>query len=438
MESVAITNAILVDIDPLRVRRGGVRIANGTIVAAGRDVTAQPGDQAHDCKGAVVLPGLVNGHTHLYSALACGMPPPNESPENFVQILERVWWRLDRALDAGSIEASAVIGAIEALRCGTTTLIDHHASPGCINGSLDMVERGVERVGLRGVLCYEVTDRNGPEGRRAGLTETERYLDKCQRHQHGRFAGMVGGHALFTLDDETLNGMRDLAKEFEVGVHLHLAEDPCDEEKCSSEHQMFLADRLRAHGLLQPPMIFAHGTHLTDADVASISNARSTIAHNARSNMNNSVGYAFIQRMLERLPVILGTDGIGSDMLAELQTAYFKAADEQTGLGPAQIIGMLAGSARRASQSLEVPLGRLEPDHAADLVVTDYVPATPITTDNVAGHIVFGLSSRHVKDVMVDGRWRLRDRALVDLDESAERSTAAESAAGLWKRMQQW
>jgi cytosine/adenosine deaminase-related metal-dependent hydrolase len=220
-------------------------------------------------------------------------------------------------------------------------------------------------------------------------------------------------------------------------VHIHLAEDPCDEEKCSSEHQMFLADRLRAHGLLHAPMIFAHGTHLTDADVASIAQVGATIAHNARSNMNNSVGYAFIQRMLGTLPVMMGTDGIGSDMLAEMRTAYFKACDEQTGLGPAEIIGMLAQSARRASQSLEVELGRLEPGCAADIVVTDHIPATPMTDDNVAGHLVFSLGARHVKDVMIGGQWRLRDRAVVGLDEPAVRCDAAVVAADLWGRMQQ-
>ncbi len=435
MTPTALTNALLVDIDPLRVRPGALRVVDNRIADAGEKTVALPQDTVVDCGGAVVLPGLVNGHTHLYSALACGMPPPAEPPENFLQTLERVWWRLDVAHDEQSIATSATIGAIEAVRCGTTTLIDHHASPSCIGGSLDLIERSLDNLGLRGVLCYEVTDRHGPEGRNAGLAETRRVLDKLQRRHDGRFAGMAGGHALFTLEDETLNGLREICRGFDVGLHLHLAEDACDEDKCSAEHQIYLADRLRAHGLLAPQMLFAHGVHLSDEEVAGLSRVGSTIAHNARSNMNNGVGYAFVQRMIDRLPVILGTDGIGSDMFAEMRAAYLKARDEHAALAPQHVVAMLAGSARRAAQSLDIKLGRLEPDHAADLAVTDYVPATPVTTDNVAGHLVFGMSSRHVRDVMIDGRWRLRNRQLERLDELSERSQARDVAAGLWARM---
>ena len=429
------TNAILVDLDPPAMRRGWLRIEDGTIRSIGEDATAGGGGDVHDCHGAVVLPGLVNGHTHLYSALAVGMPPPDQAPEDFLQILQRVWWKLDLALDERSILASGLIGSIEALRCGTTTLIDHHASPNCIGGSLDLMEQAMERVGLRGVLCYEVTDRNGQAGRDAGLAETARYLELCQKRGDGQFAGLVGGHALFTLEDDTLNDLRDLANDFDVGVHIHLAEDTHDEEVCTSEHQLFLGDRLRAHGLLRRDSLFAHGTHLTDNDIEAITRAGCTLAHNTRSNMNNAVGYAPIPQLWGRVPVCLGTDGIGSDMLAEARTAWFKLRDERTGLGPDAVLHMLANSARRASQSLDLPFGRLEPEYAADLVVTDYYPATPVTGDNVLGHLLFALGSRHVKDVMIGGQWRMKDRCVLGVDEAAERHAAVEIAGALWGRM---
>ena len=435
MTPTALTNAVLVDVDPPRVRYGELRVEEGRIAAVGESVAAGLGDAVHDCGGAVVLPGLVNGHTHLYSALAVGMPSPEQPPESFRHILERVWWKLDLALDERAIETSAVIGAIEALRCGTTTLIDHHASPNCIGGSLDLIERGVDRVGLRGVLCYEVTDRNGSDGRNAGLNETTRYLDRCSRRGDGRFAGLVGAHALFTLEDQTLKELGDLGREFDTGLHLHLAEDACDEETCNADHQMFLVDRLKAHGLLQPAAVFAHGTHLSDDDLRALSRVGCTVVHNARSNMNNSVGYAPVHGMLGAVPVALGTDGIGSDMLAEAKAAYFKARDEGTGVAPGHVLAMLANSARRASRALDIPLGRLEAGQAADLVVTDYVPPTPMTDDNVPGHLLFGIEARHVKDVMIAGQWRLRDRRVVGLDETAERRAAAEVAAALWDRM---
>ncbi|MHC4064799.1 MAG: amidohydrolase family protein [Planctomycetota bacterium] len=435
MTPVTLTNAILLDLDPPRACPGGVRVEGGQIAAVGDAAVPAGAEAIHDCGGAVVLPGLVNAHTHLYSALAVGMPPPAEPPQNFLEILQRVWWKLDLALDERAIEASAVIGAIEALRCGTTTLIDHHASPNCVGGSLDLVERGLERAGLRGVLCYEVTDRHGPDGRRAGLNETARYLDRCTRRGDGRFAGLVGAHALFTLEDSALDALAELTREFDTGLHIHLAEDACDEEACNAEHQMFLLDRLKAHGLLQPAALFAHGTHVGDDDIMALSRTGCTVVHNSRSNMNNSVGHAPVHRLLGSVPLALGTDGIGSDMLAEAKAAYFKAHDQGISLGPAHVVAMLAASARRASQALDTPLGRLEAGYAADLVVTDYVPPTPITDDNAPGHALFGLDARHVKDVMIGGQWRLKDRRVVGLDEAAERRAASEVAADLWQRM---
>ena len=435
MAPITFINGIMVDLDPPRAVLGTLRVEGGSIVGAGDRVRPEPGDEVFDCAGAVVLPGLVNGHTHLYSALACGMPPPADPPANFREILERIWWKLDLALNERAVRASAVVGALDALHCGTTTLIDHHASPGCIGGSLDVLEGALDRVGLRGVLCYEVTDRNGPQGRDAGLAENERYLDKCMRRDEGRFAGLVGAHALFTLADETLGALSRQTREFDVGLHIHLAEDPCDEEACSSEHQMFLLDRLRSHKLLQPETLLAHGTHLSDDDVRALAGLGCSVVHNPRSNMNNAVGYARIARMCPLMPVLLGTDGIGSNMLAEARAAYFKSCDEGPALPPDVVLGMMAQSARRASGSLGVDLGQLEPGCAADLVVTDYVPATPIHDANVAGHLLFGLEARHVKDVMVGGQWQLRDRRAIGLDEAAERRAAAQVAADLWQRI---
>lgn len=430
---IVIQNALLVDIDPPGVQSGGLRIEGGRIAARGDRVSAAAGDELVDCDGAVVLPGLVNGHTHLYSALAVGMPPPPRAPGNFREILELVWWRLDRALDADSIEASACIGALEALHCGTTTLIDHHASPSCIDGSLDMIRGGIERVGLRGVLCYETTDRHGVQGRQTGLVENRRFLDACRAAGDNRFAGLVGAHASFTLEDETMDALRLLADEFGAGVHIHVAEDPCDEAECRAAHGTELIDRFARHGLVRRESVFAHGTHLNDREIGLINEAGVTVAHNPRSNMNNAVGYAPVARF--RCPVMLGTDGIGSDLFAEARHAWFISRHMHAGLAPADIVRMLTNSARRASESLGVALGRLEVGAAADVVVTDLRPATPFTADNLAGHVIFGMSSRDVRHVMVDGEWRLREQAVVHLDERDLRERAREQSARLWARM---
>jgi len=430
-------NAWLVNFDPPRAERGAVRIEGGIIAARGDGILAETDDEAVDCEGAVILPGLVNGHTHLYSALAVGMPAPAEQPRNFHEILKYVWWRLDRALDEQSIAMSARIGALEAVRCGTTTLIDHHASPNCIVASLDIVEEALREVGVRGVLCYETTDRNGRTGRAAGLEENERYLNRCVERSHdvaARFGGLVGAHAAFTLDEESLESLAAMAGRFNVGVHIHVAEDPCDEAICRREYGRSLIERLAEQGIVRPDTVFAHGTHLDTAAVSMVNDVGSTMAHNPRSNMNNAVGYAPVKAF--QCPVMLGTDGIGGDMFAEARAAWLKSRDAATTVAPADVLRMVAESARRASRSLGVRLGELEVGACADVVVTDYRPATPMSSKNVAGHVLFGLDSRHVRSVMVGGKWIMRDRVLETCDEAAIRASSVHVAKAMWAKME--
>ncbi len=430
--AIILRNAILVDLDPPGVEEGELRVDGGFIAARGR-AAAEPADTVVDCGGAVVLPGLVNGHTHLYSSLATGMPPPRILPTSFREILEQVWWRLDRALDADGIEASARIGALDAVRSGTTALIDHHASPNFIAGSLDAVERGTGDVGVRIVQCYETTDRHGPDGAREGLEENRRYLDKCARRRDGRYAALVGAHAAFTLERQTLEELGALADAFDTGVHIHVAEDACDEQETRRRLGMSLLDLLAKTGILRPASIFVHGTHLGPDAMPLLREHTPTVAHNPRSNMNNAVGYAPVAGL--PCPVILGTDGIGSDMLTEARFAWFKARDSRTPLSGEHVLAMLAGAARRASQALGVTLGRLEPAAAADLVITDYVPTTPLTAENIFGHLVFGLGSQFARDVMIGGRWVMQDRRMMACDEVEIRRQARQQAAAIWMRM---
>lgn len=427
---IVLTNAILVDIDPIRVETGSLRIEGNKINVRG-SAKPQAEDTVIDCGGAVVLPGLVNGHTHLYSALAVGMPAPPRNPTNFLQILQLVWWRLDQALDDRSNEMSATIGALDALHCGTTTLIDHHASPRAIAGSLDSIERGITSVGLRGVLCYEVTDRHGKSGRDAGLAENERYL---RRKPDGRFAGLVGAHAAFTLADDALTALADLAKRYDTAVHIHVAEDTGDDAVCRRDFGAPLLDRLQKSGLFDRRNIFAHGIHLNAEAIEIANHTGLHLAHNARSNMNNAVGYSPIGKL--KCPIQLGTDGIGADMFAESKAAWFKSRDGHAGIAPADIIQMLANSARCASDALKVKLGVLEVGAAADVVITDYVPFSPLTTDNLPGHFIFAMSSRNIRHVIADGKLVLRDRVATTCDEPAIRAASRTVAADLWKRME--
>lgn len=466
---ITMTNAILFHLDPIKIESGGIRIDGPTIVAAGPSVQAQLGDTIIDCEEAVVLPGLVNGHTHLYSALATGMPMPPVAPNNFHEILKFIWWRLDRALDAESIEMSARVGALDALACGTTTLIDHHASPNCIEGSLDLIEKGIRDVGLRAVLCYETTDRNGMAGFKAGLAENRRYLEKCKSPNDHRFGALVGAHAAFTLSDASLRACVELAEEFETGLHIHVAEDPCDDAICRAEYGAPLLDRLRNCGLTEigsrtlAHSILGHGTHLSAQDAKDLSSRTAGIAHNPRSNMNNAVGYAPIPHMSR---VLLGTDGIGGDMFTEAKTAWFKYRDSQhqrtneseiakragsvnarstgeqtsiidnsvTGVTPTRILEMLAHNARVASAALGCRLGVLERNSPADIVVTDYVPATPLTTENAAAHFIFAMAASNVRCVLINGDIHLTSRE--ESKARGLREPIIPIARALWSRMQ--
>jgi putative selenium metabolism protein SsnA len=431
--AIILENALLASFDPIRVEHGSLRIDNGQIVGRGETVAGESYDEVIDCRGAVVLPGLVNGHTHLYSALAVGMPPPEKPPQDFVENLQFVWWRLDRAHDAESIETSARIGALGALRCGTTTLFDHHASPNCIEGSLDLIEKGIADVGLRGILCYETTDRHGPPGRAAGLEENRRYLERRMQAYSPHFAGMVGAHASFTLEDATLEELARLAADFDTGVHMHVAEDACDEQDCQEKYQTFLMDRLAGARLLRRPSIFVHGTHLDPEAIVRVREAGATIAHCPRSNMNNGVGTAPMAAY--NCPIMLGTDGHSSDMFLEARIAWLVARQDRAPIPPSAVVVRLAHAARRASDALEITLGKLERNAVADVVITDYRPISPLTSENLAGHFVFSMNTGHVRSVLVNGAWVMRDRAVLSRDEQADCSQAREVARALWGRM---
>jgi putative selenium metabolism protein SsnA len=406
---------IVTSLDPVRVV-GDIWLEDGRVAAPGSGGRL-------DAEGLLVVPGNVCAHTHLYSALARGMPYALAPPRSFVEILQRVWWRLDRALDDESVRASALVGGLEALLSGTTTLVDHHASPNAIDGSLDVIAGALGSLGVRAVLCYETTDRDGPERAAAGLAENRRFLERIARERPPLVRGLVGAHASFTLSDDTLAACADLARG--VGMHVHAAEDAADASA---------VDRLVAAGALDERTLLAHGVHLGLGELAAVRDAGATVAHNARSNMLNHVGHAPVGALNGRLA--LGTDGIGSDMFEESRTAYFRLREEDEAAAAGWALAHLAASARLAGRIFGEPLlGTLEPGAPADLVVLDYVPPAPLDESSLAGHWIFGLSARHVRDVMVAGEWVVRDRRLVGTNQDEVAARAREQAARLWRRL---
>jgi len=399
----------------------------------GRVVEKPPANaEVIDATGCLVLPGLVLGHTHLYSALACGMPGPAAAPVDFPDLLRKVWWRLDRALDSELVALSAEVGAWLAIRCGVTTLVDHHASPGAIDGSLDAVAGALSSVGVRGVVCYEVTDRNGAGERDAGLAETDRFLG---RNRRPNVRGMVGGHALFTLDDAALRGAAALCEKHDVGFHVHVSEDPTDDRVCRGQHRVAPLARLSQFGLLREDTLLGHGVHLSRWERERLAESGCFIAHNPRSNQNNHVGYGVPAEM--GLRVVLGTDGIGADLFAEGQAAFYAGRAHDRDFDAAQVTAWLDNARTFAAARFGEPLlGTLAPGAPADVVVLDNRAPTPIDAGSWPWHFVFTQSAAAVRDVFVAGQPRLRGRRPVDLDEADLLARSREGARRLWSRIE--
>jgi putative selenium metabolism protein SsnA len=358
------------------------------------------------------------------------MPGPKAAPKNFLEVLQKIWWKLDCVLDEECIYYSALIGAIEAIKAGTTTLFDHHASPNFISGSLNIIREALEKVGVRGVLCYEVTDRNGIAGRDAGLRENQNFLENQANSQ---FRGLVGAHAAFTLSDDSLQAGAELAQQFNCGVHIHLAEDGCDAEISRREFgRGDLVKRLADCEILSEKTILAHGIFLSEADLSMIKRQRCWLMHNSRSNMNNSVGYAPVQHFGNR--VSLGTDGFPADMFEEARLAFFKGRDAENGLGPIDYLRFLSGGHQLCSELFGVSVGKIETEAVADLIILDYPAPTPLTSENLAGHFLFGMKSDHVTDVMIAGKFVMRNKSLVGVETERIYQKSRAVAAKLWER----
>lgn len=435
--SYLLKSATVITFDPPSVELADLRIAGGRVVESGSHLEPLPEDEVINLSGKLIMPGMVCAHTHLYSALARGMPAPPRVPANFKEILELIWWRLDRALDEETIYWSAIAGAVDAARAGTTCLFDHHASPSHIKGSLQIVREAIEKVGLRAVLCYEVTDRGGAEERDHGLDENRAFLQWTSQSSTGdglgQFRGMIGAHASFTLSDDSLERCADLMREFSAGLHIHVAEDACDVEDARSRYGAGIVERLKNHDALNARTILAHGIHLSDEQIELAKSARVWFAHNPRSNANNQVGYAPVEKFGARLA--LGTDGIGADMFEESRFAYFKSRDSRSGFTADDWLRVLANNQRLASEMFGDEFGSLEAGGIADLLVLDYQPPTPLTSGNLAWHLAFAMNSASIESVMVNGRFIIKNRrAAFDEQYLAEQARAATEK--LWKKLQ--
>lgn len=433
-------NATAVQFAPASVLEGvDIAVEGSLIVDVGNNLSARyPAAKRKEMHGRIVMPGLVCAHNHFYSGLARGIMASIAPCPDFISTLKNLWWRLDRALDEESLYYSGVICSLEAIRHGCSAVIDHHASPSAIQGSLNILRKGFIEAGLRGMTCYETTDRNG------GLDELEKgveeniafaqSIDSEKKYSPESYLveAHIGAHAPFTLPDAGMKMLKEALAQTGRGLHIHVAEDSYD---VSHSHDKYGCDpivRLDDAGLLGKKTLIAHGLYLSDAEVNLLNQRGATLAHNARSNMNNHVGYNQQLTALQR--VALGTDGIGADMFEELKFAYFKHRDAGGPLWPDSFLGMLHQGNAILEDNFGARFGMLAAGYKADLTILDYVPPTPLQAENLAGHFAFALNSSHVDSVMVEGKMVYEDKAFPQSVENLYRE-AQKSAQRLWARM---
>ncbi len=441
-----ITNAHLIPwSDPNEILEDhAMLVQGGKIVEMGprRQMEARyPQEERVDAGGQYVMPGSIVAHTHFYGAFSRGMAIPGAPAKEFTEILAKLWFPLDRALDEAAVRASADVMLVEAIRHGATSLIDHHASPSCIDGSLDIIAEAVDEAGLRAVLCYEVTDRNGLDGAQAGIRENIRFIERAAGGglAGGRVAATFGLHASLTVSDATLDACRAAAPEG-TGFHLHVAESEADEYDSLAKSGLRVVDRLEKHGLLNPRTIVAHAVHIDGREANLLAEHGVWVTHQPRSNMNNAVGVADVESQLRLgIQVCLGTDGFTSCMWEEWKAAYLlhKIWRRDPRRMGADTVAHMAIDNNAALVNVFFPqaaVGRLAPGAAADFIFVDYHPFTPLTGGNLPWHIVFGFHESMVTATFVNGQALMYDRQLLTMDEAAIAAHAREMAPAVWER----
>jgi len=392
-----------------------------------------------DARGQLVIPGGICAHTHFYGAFSRGMAIPGNAPKDFPEILEKLWWPLDKSLLEDDIKYSTLLCQIDAIKHGTTTLIDHHASPSAIDGSLDIIAETVEEAGLRAALCYEVTDRDGDAKMKAGIEENLRFIKK---DKSPLLAGTFGLHASLTLSDSTLDLCRQSAPEG-TGFHVHAAESDADEWDSLSKSGLRVIDRLHKHGILGPNSITAHCVHVDAREIELLAETGTTVTHQPRSNMNNAVGVAPVESMLRAgVRVCLGNDGFSNAMWEEWKAAYLihKAWNRDPRRMNGYDVTQLAIYNNAALANVffpDAPIGQIAPGAFADLIFVDYHAPTPLTSGNLPWHILFGFQQSMVTTTIVGGKILMKDRELLTLDEAEIAARAKELAVKVWKRYEE-
>ncbi len=421
---------------------GAVCVQGNEIVALGdaSELKQRYADEEQiDMQGRLVMPGLINAHTHIYSAYARGMS--NSKPtRNFIEILENLWWALDKKLSLRDCKLSAYQTMIESIKNGVTTLVDHHASPFACEGSLDQLAEAATELGIRADLCYELSDRDGVEKRDQGVAENIRFIKRLQDQPHDLLRAHFGMHALFTLNDESMQMVADACEKYQAPVHCHCAEGIEDEYDSVKQHGCRVIERMSHYNLLNDRSFVVHLCHVNAREMDIIAENKAIAVHNPQSNMGNAVGRTPVRQLLDRGILLgLGTDAYTNDMIVSVANAKtllsHDLADPTHGFGEAATL-LLNNNPKIASRLWGKQLGVLKEGALADLVAFDYTPYTPFSGDNFAGHLIFGFTGRMCTDSMINGKFVMRDRVILAVDEQEIAVESQARAQELWKHFQ--
>lgn len=381
--------------------------------------------------GRVVTVPMINFHDHFYSRLAKGLPIKG-SMENFKDILKNLWWKLDLALDSEMIRASAQMSALESIRSGVTYIFDHHSSPNSANGSLEIIGNVLKEFGLRGVLCFETTDRNGNSLSENGISENTNFF---RNSTNADLKAMLGLHASFTLNDDTLKKASKFVKEVGLGIHIHLCEDKLDRKESFANYKKYPVDRLVHFGLLNGKSILAHGIHLTDDEYNSIEKSESAIVYNFDSNLNNSVGLPEFSRTPKKIPILTGTDGMNSNPARNIKQLFLLSRYEGMSFDESfRFVKKIYFDQLGFIQKYFPDFPSLNIKDRADLIIWDYIPPTPFMEENLWGHFIYGILDRPIHSVIQNGNVLMNDFK-ISFDDWEYQKNIVEQGKQLYNKM---
>lgn len=392
-----------------------------------------------DVDGKVIMPGFINTHHHIYSAFARGMASSGKPNENFLEILENLWWKIDKKLSLEDLKYSAYTTYIDCIKKGVTTVFDHNASPFAVTGSLDSIADAAKDLGLRTCLCYEVSDRDGEKIAQEGIDENINFIKKYNTDEQNMIKGMFGLHASFTLSDETLRKCEEELKGLNAGYHVHVAEGIDDLEQCLEKYGKRVVERLRDMDILGDKTIAVHCIHVTDDELNILRDTNTMVVHNPESNMGNAVGcQPFLELHQKGITIGLGTDGYTSDMTESMKVANIihKHVKQNPSVAWGEVpVSMFENNRKIAQKYFSGDLGILRAGALADVIVVDYDPLTPMNENNINSHILFGFTGKDVVTTIIDGKVIMQDRKLVGINEKEIFKTSREVAKKLWDRM---